>query len=270
MNGTTKENLAKEVTGKTLGKYFDEYLNTPPMPEKKVEKTNIWIKIDAQYYGRSFCIVLVKVKNKFVYWRHFKRETFSNYLKVLSDLTRLGYKVQGITSDWHGSLVGTVKYLYGGKIPHQRCLVHTQRRCQGLLTQKPKLEAGKQLLEIVRALNQISNRYESNIWSKWLERWGQRWKRFANQRSFGRKEDGSRTWWYTHKNLRAAFRTLKSSQDNLFLYLEYNELDKDTNGLEGEFSHLKQKANSHRGLKMIRKISAIYWYIYLKNLERNR
>lgn len=252
-----------------MSKYFDKYLSTPPIPGRTKQKTKVWVKIDAQYYGRSFCVVLVKSENKFIYWKYFKRETFRNYLKVFVDLTSLGYKVLGVTSDWHGSLVRAVEYLYRGKIPHQRCLVHTQRRCQSLLTQKPKLEAGKQLLEIVRELNQITSQYEANIWNKWLGRWEERWGEFVNQRSSGEKENGKKTWWYTHKNLRSAFRTLKYSQDNLFLYLEYDKLCKDTNGLEGEFSHLKQKIGVHRGLKRNRKLSMIYWYVYLKNLERH-
>jgi hypothetical protein len=56
--------------------------------------------------------------------------------------------------------------------------------------------------------------------------------------------------------------------DNLFMYLESEGLEKDTNGLESEFSHLKQKINAHRGLKRTRKWSAIYWYIHLVNQRR--
>lgn len=181
----------------------------------------------------------------------------------------MNYTIKGITSDWHGSIVGAVKYVFQREIPHQRCLVHTQRRCQSLLTSKPKTEAGKRLLEIVKHLNKITSEYEATIWLKWLRVWEESYGEFASERSYGLKEDGSRTWWYTHKNLRSAFRTLKSSQKHLFLYLKYEDLDKDTNGLESEFSHLKQKISMHRGLKKTRKLAAIYWYIFFANQRRN-
>lgn len=229
----------------------------------------MYIKIDAQYYSNTDCIILAKWGRNLIYWQHFPRETFQAYLTVFSRLRKLGYKVSGITSDWHGSIVGAVKYTYSTNIPHQRCLVHTQRRCESLLTRNPKTIAGKQLLELVRFLNRISNHYEKEIWIRWFERLSERHCNFIKERTQGFKEDGTRTWWYTHKNVRAAFRALSSSIDHLFLYLEYKNLDKDTNGLEAEFSHLKQKINSHRGLKRKRKTAAIYWYLYLANCRRS-
>lgn len=149
-------------------------------------------------------------------------------------------------------------------------MVHTQRRCVSLLTRNPKTDAGKQLLELVRFLNEIPTDYEKNIWIKWLERWEVRYGDFIKERTYGVKEDGTNTWWYTHKNVRAAFRALKVSQGHLFLYLEYEGLDKDTNGLESEFSHLKQKVGIHRGLRKTRKLAMIYWYLFLVNQRRIR
>ena len=158
--------------------------------------------------------------------------------------------------------------MYGDSIPHQRCLVHTQRRCRSLLTRNPQSVAGKQLLELMLFLNKISSKYEKQIWIRWFERLEERHEAFIKERTYGAKEDGSKTWWYTHKNVRAAYRAIRSSIDHLFLHLEYEGLDKDTNGIESEFSHLRQKINMHRGLKKRRKISAIYWYLHFVNQRR--
>lgn len=213
-------------------------------------------------------MIVVKVEKEIIYWGYFVREAFQSYLVVLTELKELNYEVEGVTSDWHGSLVSAVKYMLPG-IPHQRCLVHTQRRCQGLLTRKPKTEAGVELKEIVRQINKITTKYEANIWFKWLERWEERYSELIKERSYGKKKDGRKTWWYTHRNLRRAFKTLKSSEEHLFVYLSYENLDKDTNGLESEFSHLKQKIGMHRGLRKTRKLAAISWYFYLLNQSRN-
>lgn len=212
---------------------------------------------------------MVKTGRNLIYWRHFDNgEKFQNYLKVFIDISELGYEVIGVTSDWHGSIVGAVKYLYPS-IPHQRCLVHTQRRCEDLLTKKPKTEAGIELLTIVKLLNMATSHDEANIWRMWLSRWEDRYGLFIKERTYGYKDDGTPTWWYTHKNLRSAYRCLSISLSHLFLYLDYEGLDKDTNGLEAEFSHLSQKIGMHRGLKRHRRVAAYYWYVYFKNLERS-
>lgn len=267
LKGVGKEFLAVNTSSRTLSRYFDNYLDKPPRPKKLKVKRCVNIKIDAQYYG-DCCVIVAKVGKEIVYWEYFIGETFQNYLIVLSKLKDLNYEVIGITSDWHGSIVSAARYILP-EIPHQRCLVHTQRRCQSLLTRKPKTKAGIELKEIVKQINKITTEYEANIWFKWLGRWEERYNELIKERSYGKKEDGSRTWWYTHKNLRGAFRTLKSSQNHLFLYLSYEGLDKDTNGLESEFSHLKQKIGMHRGLKKTRKLAAISWYFYLLNQRRN-
>ncbi len=222
---------------------------------------------DAKYFGRWGCLLLYKERGNLIYWRFYDRERFEYYRDDLTKITQFGYEICGVTSDWHKSLVSAVRYLFPN-IPHQRCLVHTQRWCESLLTQRPKTEAGINLLELVRFLNQVKSPEEKAVWLAWLSRWEDRYQDFIRERSYGAKEDGSRTWWYTHKNLRRAFRTLKTTKDHLFLYLNHSNLPKDTNGLESEFSHLKQKINLHRGLKRHRKVKAIYWFCHLKSLER--
>lgn len=208
--------------------------------------------------------MVYRAGNKIIYWQFSQREYFDVYVAGLCWLMKSGYFIQGITSDWHGSIVAAVQSILPN-IPHQRCLVHTQRLCQTLLTQQPKTEAGQMLLRIVKSLNIIKNQYEVRIWENWLALWEKRYGDFIKNRTFGTKDDGGRTWWYTHKNLRRAFRTLRLSQAHLFFYLDHAGLDKDTNGLEANFSHLKQKLRVHRGLKRRKQIAFISWYLYFKS-----
>lgn len=86
----------------------------------------------------------------------------------------------------------------------------------------------------------------------------------VNERTYSKTEDGMNTWWYTRKNMRKAYRSLKQSQDHLFLYLDHKNLDKDTNGLESEFKHLKAKLSSHSGLRKKKREAFISWYLHLK------
>lgn len=208
--------------------------------------------------------MVYRAGNKIIYWQFAQREYYDVYVAGFQWLKQAGYRIQGITSDWHGSIVAAVQEVLPN-IPHQRCLVHTQRLVQGLLTHQPKTEAGQELLELSLFLNQLYNHYEVRIWSRWLLRWKKRYEEMTKHRSYATKDDGSRTWWYTHKNVRRAFRSIWLTQDHLFLYLDYAGLDKDTNNLEANFSHLKEKLHVHRGLKRDRQVSFISWYLYFKS-----
>lgn len=215
-----------------------------------------------------------EVGNKVIFWDFVERENYLNYCLNFSQIVKLGYVIKGVTSDRHGSLISAIKTLFPPnslpQIPHQYCLVHLQRFCQTLLTQKPQTQTGIQLLELARSLNSINSHYEANIWLKWFQRLEKRHQGLIRERSYLKDDEtGKRTWWYTHKNLRRAFKTLDNSKEHLFLYLDYLDLPKDINGLEAEFSHLKGKLNLHKGLKRERKINLIRWYFYLKSKEEN-
>lgn len=211
--------------------------------------------------------MVYKAGKRIIFWDFVLRENYCFYFHNLNQIIELGYVIKGVTSDRNGGLVSALESVLPADIPHQHCLVHLQRFCQSLLTKNPKTEAGKQLLALVRLLNKIHSHYEKNIWLKWFERLLKRYQELVRERSYFRNEEGKLTWWYTHRNLRRSFRTIERSKNNLFLYLDYPQLPKDNNGLEGEFSHLKTKLRIHRGLKRKRKINFVKWYLYFKSIS---
>lgn len=252
-----------EVSVETLRRHFDKFLDNSPHPQLLLKKQGIYLKVDGKYFKHWGCILAFKERDKIIFWDFVSRESYSNYLNSLLELNKSGYFPLGITSDWHGSIVEVVKTLYPN-IPHQRCLVHTQRFCQSFLTKQPKTEAGERLLSLVQFLNHIKSHYEKNIWLKWLIRFENIYQQELKQRTYA--QDGKH-WWYTHKNLRRVFRSLKNSTTNLFLYLDFKGLSKDTNGLEAEFKHLKQKLSVHKGLTRKRRINFTKWYLYFRSVK---
>jgi hypothetical protein len=237
------------------------FLDQPPQATNLSVKREIYLKADGTYFGHWGCAITFKTAHEIIYSDFVERENYFNYQYFFSKLMALGYDIVGLTSDWHGSLVSAFKNLFPDK-PHQRCLVHTQIFSESWLTQNPDTPAGKDLLEIVQLLNAVKNHNEKEIWLRWFYRWEKRYLTFVNQRTHS--PDGTRHWWYTHKNVRKVYRSLKASLDHLFLYLDYPGLGKDTNGLEVEFKHLKQKLSVHNGLKRHRKVNLVKWYFYLK------
>lgn len=256
--------MARGVSPNTLRRHFDKFLDRVPEavgPNKGKLPLEIYIKADGKYFGHWGCIVVFKERGNIIYWDFVLRENYFNYLLSFSKIKDLGYKVLGLTSDWHSSLVASFKTAFPD-LPHQRCLVHTQRECEALLTKNPETEAGRDLLQIVKLLNAIKNINERDIWILWLTRFGKRYEAVLKERTYS--EDKTH-WQYTHRKLRKTYRMLDGSLDHLFLYLENENIEKDTNSLEAEFKHLKKKLAVHNGLKRSRRINFNKWYFYLKS-----
>ena len=251
------------ISNKSLIKHFHAFLDVNPKLPKLKSPCEINLKCDGKYFGRIGCSLVFKENKNIIFWAFFDRETYQNYLYCFSRLVDIGYVIKSVTSDKHGSLIGAVKTMFPN-IPHQYCLVHIQRRCETLLTKNPETVAGQNLLEIVKLINKIKTHTEKQIFIIWINRYEKRFELILKQRTYSRK-----SWWYTHKNLRLAFNTLKSSLNNMFFYLEDSNIPKDTNGLEAEFTHLKTKLNLHRGLSKNSKDSYVFWYWFLKSIYLN-
>lgn len=252
------------VSSKTLQRHFDRFIFALPKIPTLAKTQEIWLKVDGTYFGNWGCLIVYKAGKDILYWQYAEREYYAVYEAGLKWLQESGYIILGVTSDWHSSIVSTVERVFPD-IPHQRCSIHTQRLCQSLLTRNPQTEAGWMLLRIIRELNSISNEYQKIIWLRWFGAWEKRYGNLIKERAYSKKPDGSQTWWYIHKNLRRAFRTLLSTQEHLFLYLDHTGLEKDTNGLEAEFKHLKAKIGSHAGLRREERMAYISWYLFFKS-----
>lgn len=251
---------------RTLKRHFQKFLKHSHQPTPLKYRQTIYLKVDGTYFGHWGCLLVFKERTNIIYWDFVVRENYFNYTLNLGRIKELGYDVLGVTSDWHGSLVSAVKWALPD-VPHQRCLVHTQRLCRRLLTKHPETEAGENLLELVSLLNDIKTSGDRSAWVAWLLRFEKRYGEFINQRTSGLNQEGKKGWWFTHRNLRRAFMTLKKSLDNLFIYLENPNIEKDTNGLESEFSHLEDKLANRRGLRRSSRINYLKWYCYLKSVH---
>lgn len=69
----------------------------------------------------------------------------------------------------------------------------------------------------------------------------------------------TKRWFYTHKRLRSAYRSLCTNSPFLFTYQRYPELGipNTTNSLDGTFAHVKDLLRIHRGLTKRRKFKLI-------------
>jgi len=122
------------------------------------------------------------------------------------------------------------------------------------LTRKPKTQAGWELRQITLTLARTT---EIEFTTK-LKVWNERWNAFLSERTPCPCCKPNR-WPFTHRKLRAAYRSLKTNLPFLFTYQKYPALNipNTTNCLDGMFSQIKNRLAVHRGLRQDRRYKII-------------
>lgn len=207
------------------------------------------IGVDCCFFGRGYGIIVARCPGlkQNLYWKEIRTESKAVYEEARLYLEKNSFLVKAVVLDAkHGT-----KEIFNGLVV-QICQYHQQQIVQRYLTAKPKTQAGQELKLIADSLtnqNEASFKYE-------LEQWHDKWRQFLLERTYTEQSDH---WWYTHRRLRAAYRSLRSNLPYLFNYLNHPELNipNTNNSLEGYFSRLKQLLNNHHGLKRWRRYKLI-------------
>jgi hypothetical protein len=262
IDGDTCSQLARDlnVHPDTVRRRISLVLDkTPPLTNILNIPNPCWLITDATHFKRWGCLFVTKATGvKFPIAVSFHSgETFENTLKHLDSLKTL--TVSGFTTDGKRGLVGAHQQLFP-TAKQQRCLVHIRMKVQTLLTQNPKLIQGKELLVLTRRLTQIKTTEEANTWLSVFSAWQE-----ANQSVLNERTIQGKSWWYTHRNLRTAWKHILNASDNLFVFIDYPNSVSNTNHLEGLFGQRKPALVRHRGLSRTKVAKALFWTFYLQS-----
>ena len=137
----------------------------------------------------------------------------------------------------------------------QRCLVHIQRQGLSWLRKVPKRTEAIKLREILLQVHYIKTREQSNNFIKGFNLWEDR---------YGLNLSSSTNRGKVFSDLLRTRSMIRNALPNMFSYLDYPEISKTTNALEGYFGRLKQNYRVHRGLSPLKRKSYFRWYLYLK------
>ena len=206
------------------------------------------IIMDTSYFG-SFGVMVFRdyYRKENVLWKYVAHEKLEDYVNGINKLKAMGWDILGIICDGKGGLFKAF-----GKIPIQMCQYHQTALITRYITKRPKLEAGKELKELMKLLTCT----DKESFTGALEEWHKKWDDFLKEKTFNPE---TKKWHYTHRRIRSAYRSLKSNLPYLFTWYDHIELNmpNTTNSLEGIFSNLKNKVRVHAGLKKHRKIKLI-------------
>lgn len=197
------------------------------------------------FFGREYGVLVFRsfdLKQN-LFWTEVKSETSSIYQEAKQVLEEMGFTFQAIVIDGRPG----IRAVFNG-IPIQICQFHQIKTINKYLTRRPKLEAAKELRTIALALTEVKEEYFTIL----LNQWHEKWKEFLKERTVNSE---TKKWFYTHKRIRSAYRSLKTNLPYLFTYQKYPELriPNTTNSLDGSFSYLRTLLNIHRGLKQERR-----------------
>lgn len=182
------------------------------------------------------------ITGQILFKQYVKQDTNKLYLSGIEEIARRGIKIQSIICDGRKGLL----QLFNGT-PVQMCNFHQVAIIRRYLTKKPKMQASKELWELVLLLVHT----DKESFEGGLAAWHSKWGNFLNER----KVDLNGKNRFVHKRLRSAYRSLKTNLPWLFTWYDNMELyiPNTTNAIDGHFADLKNKLRNHNGLSDVRK-----------------
>lgn len=208
------------------------------------------IVADATFWGRGYGVLVFRCPRlkQNLYWQEITTETVEVYRQARAAVEARGCQLQAVVLDGRPG----IRQVFAD-LPVQQCHFHQMATITRYLTRSPKLPAAQELRQITLSLPHTTQ----EVFAQRLAQWQQRWAGFLNERTLNLRT-GRRH--YTHRRLRAAYRSLVANLPYLFTYQAHPQLQipNTTNGLDGTFSHLKQLLSVHRGLRPHRRLKLIH------------
>jgi hypothetical protein len=206
---------------------------------------------DTTFWGHGYGVTVFRSWDlkRNLWWHEVQSEKVAHYLYGRQILEQRGWTFTAAVVDGRRGLAAVFK-----DIPVQVCHFHQLKTATKYLTRRPKTEAGRalRLLALTLTLTKTNER----AFSAALARWEKTWHRFYTEKTY---VTGTKHWYYTHKNVRSAFLSLKRNLPNLFTYQRYPTLNipNTTNTIDGYFAGVKKKVAAHHGLRRDRRYKLI-------------
>lgn len=253
---------ANGISRRTLIRWFIPFWERTKQPTVlKHEPFAVYILDGVYLSGRENAALICRTMSAQMSWLFVERETLANWTTFLKKLPAPDAAV----IDGQKGLLAAIQCLWPlTKI--QRCLVHIERLARIKLTRQPKTSAGKELSMLVKRLLGVRTKRQRGRWLCVYRRWERRHADFLKERSYGEPKAGEkRTWWYTHRNIRAARSLIRNALPHLFTFIYHPRVPRTTNHVEGGVnSRLKELVHRHRGLSNDRKQVLVAEYLARK------
>lgn len=231
-----------------------------PLPSYTGEINDV-VFVDGIYISKKLVVLIACSKDHVLAWHLAESECCASWAALLLKMA----PPLMVVTDGGSGFAKAVRSIW----PHvrvQRCLVHIARNVKTKTTLHPKLDCGRELLEITRRLTKVKNADSAAAWLAEYAGWCAKWDRFLREFTLkdGRKQ-------YVHERLRSARYSLNKlvKQGTMFTFVEMQmnhggTWDSTNNVIEGKVnSQLREMLHAHRGLSKMRRVKAVFWWCYM-------
>jgi len=216
-----------------------------------------YLQFDGTYFKHENCLMVLmdNATSKIIAHKYHYRENYESAYQMFKELMDSGLQPVAITIDGNTSVMRAIKTAWPA-IKIQRCRTHIQRQGLSWLRRHPKLEASKDLREILLTLPDVKDTRGKEIFIKDFCCWEDRYGSFVLSLPTKDKVYG---------DLQRTRSLILHALPDMFHYLDDPGIAATTNKLEGYFSRLKEIYRKHRGLSKKHRQNYFAWYINFKN-----
>lgn len=233
-----------------------------------------YVEADGTYVPYGWCLLVATGQDgRPLAWQWCDRENTASYLALFSGLAR----PDALVTDGGSGCIAAAGSLWRG-VRVQRCLVHVLRNTRVDLTNRPRSEAGRELLRLARRITRVADADGAAAWLAGPDRWHGEYGESVKQRTRAREDPGNpkaragRKWWWTHERLRRAyFRFVRPDREgSLFAFCDpvltaVGPVASTTNQLEGGVNAETERVpDAHRGLGEEHMRRCCEWVVYMK------
>ncbi len=229
-----------------------ERLDSITVAEQKLTPQPSVFITDTTFWGHDYgvCVFRSHDLKKNIWWHNVASERMVHYHYGRAILEEKGWTFLAAVVDGRRGFLAVFK-----DIPIQICQFHQIKQVTKYLTRRPQTEAGRALRSLALTLTKTNEATFTAALCTWHAQWGS----FIEEKTVSEFLNGKKKWYYTHKKVRSAYRSLTKNLPHLFTYQKYPELNipNTTNDLDGSFSALKKKLAAHHGLRKDRRYKVI-------------
>jgi hypothetical protein len=229
----------------------------PPL----VDEIHRVVHLDGLYLNRKTVILIAMSEKHVLGWYVAKSENSRAWEALLSRIA----PPEVMISDG-GSGLERARRRVWPHTAHQRCTFHAFCQVKRHTTSRPRLEAGKELYVLAKELLRVKDIDHARRWLQRYSLWCTTYSGFLAETTLveGR-------YVLTHERLVKARNSLNTliNKQTLFTYLDpeltrAGPLPATNNRIEGAVnSQLRHLLCDHRGMSLIRRIKAVFWWCYM-------
>ena len=219
------------------------------MPKLKLTPRGVVLIGDATRIEKYSWMLVFRDPNEKenIYMREIVSEGTSDYQSARKTIWDEGFVIKAFVGDGRA-----IQAFIHSDIPVQMCHFHQEQIVIRCVTNNPKLEAGVEILKLIKTLPNTEEKEFTEKFNNWCDKWDE----FLKEKTFNIETKKSH---YTHKKLRQVKSSIKRHLPYLFTYKKYQKLNipNTTNSLDGFFKKVKLVISIHTGLTFSRKLKLV-------------